>query len=643
MSQGRRSSIRWRAASTSLSQLNQEWQSPAGAVTMSAPNVQYTYTLLANGVNNSRLISTTYPNGRVLGVLYNSGLDDAVSRVSALTDGAGIGAPQLEAYTYLGANQIAQRTQTEPGIIATIIQQSGDAIGDGGDLYVGLDRFGRLIDSRWISTGTSPGQPTSRNQYGYDRAGQKLYANNLVNPAFSVLYHANGASEASAYDAFGRMTATARGVLSASGSNGTTLDTVATPTDPTHGANPVYGTQEWDLDHLGNWDTVTSDGTTDTRTHNDQNELTADSAGALGYDNNGNLLTQAGQSANTFDAWNRATSIRGTSYVYDALGRRIWESANGGRAFFYDGQRMIETRLGAANSLATNAHEQYVYGQGYIDDVVLRDADVNGGGNLGISGSGLDQRLYYQQDREFNVVALVSQSGSVVERYAYDPYGSVSALDANWNLLNSGSAYGNQVGFTGRWLDETGMWYFRARYLEPTLGRFVSRDPCGHSINGPTAGDGYQDGMSLYHAYFVPGDMDPTGLYEIDVHYYLTYWLAKHIPCFSDAEAMKLANADQGVDENPATSPGFGWTGEQQQVNTEYHNLGPQILMGVPGGSYLTLQWYAATFEPIFNQASPRFEPMGSIRHCDLDKLGIYLHHLQDTYAHAGFDNPVIG
>ncbi len=88
------------------------------------------------------------------------------------------------------------------------------------------------------------------------------------------------------------------------------------------------------------------------------------------------------------------------------------------RAFFYCGQQMIETRLGAANALASNAHEQYVYGQEYIDDVVLRDAEVNGGGNLGITGSGLDQRLYYQQDREFNVTALVDQGGNVIERYA---------------------------------------------------------------------------------------------------------------------------------------------------------------------------------------------------------------------------------
>ncbi len=147
---------------------------------------------------------------------------------------------------------------------------------------------------------------------------------------------------------------------------------------------------------------------------------------------------------------------------------------------------------------AFNAHEQYVYGQGYIDDVVLRDAEVNGGGNLGITGSGLDQRLYYQQDREFNVVALTDQSGNVVERYAYDPYGSQSALDANWNLLSGGSerVWGIVVGFTGRWLDETGLWYFRARYLDPVLGRFIRRDPVGD-----------EDGENLYCAYlqYCPG------------------------------------------------------------------------------------------------------------------------------------------
>jgi len=45
--------------------------------------------------------------------------------------------------------------------------------------------------------------------------------------------------------------------------------------------------------------------------------------------------------------------------------------------------------------------------------------------------------------------------------------------------------------------------YFRARYYDPQLGEFISRDPLG-----------YVDGMSLYRGYFAPGAVDPFGLQE---------------------------------------------------------------------------------------------------------------------------------
>jgi RHS repeat-associated protein len=58
----------------------------------------------------------------------------------------------------------------------------------------------------------------------------------------------------------------------------------------------------------------------------------------------------------------------------------------------------------------------------------------------------------------------------------------------------------NQIGFTGRYHDQlTGLVDFRDRYLDPALGRFISRD------------DDYRDGSSLYAAYFVPNGTDPTG------------------------------------------------------------------------------------------------------------------------------------
>jgi hypothetical protein len=52
--------------------------------------------------------------------------------------------------------------------------------------------------------------------------------------------------------------------------------------------------------------------------------------------------------------------------------------------------------------------------------MVLRDREIVGLGNY--------DRLYVQQDANYNVTALVDTTGAVAERYAYDPYGSVTVL-----------------------------------------------------------------------------------------------------------------------------------------------------------------------------------------------------------------------
>ncbi|REK29528.1 MAG: RHS repeat-associated core domain-containing protein [Planctomycetota bacterium] len=107
-----------------------------------------------------------------------------------------------------------------------------------------------------------------------------------------------------------------------------------------------------------------------------------------------------------------------------------------------------------------------------------------------------------------NVTGLVDAStGAVVERYHYDPYGKVLYLDGSWNLLGTqASAFENDYLYTGRRLDaETDLFYYRARYYDTSLGRFISRDPIG-----------YGDGPNLYK--YVGGRptmrVDPQGLAE---------------------------------------------------------------------------------------------------------------------------------
>jgi RHS repeat-associated protein len=82
-----------------------------------------------------------------------------------------------------------------------------------------------------------------------------------------------------------------------------------------------------------------------------------------------------------------------------------------------------------------------------------------------------------------------------------DAYGQLTVLASDSVTVRSTSVYGNQVGFTGRYLDsETGLWYFRSRMYSGALGRFISRDAME-----------FIDGYSLYSAYFIPKFLDPNG------------------------------------------------------------------------------------------------------------------------------------
>jgi RHS repeat-associated protein len=132
----------------------------------------------------------------------------------------------------------------------------------------------------------------------------------------------------------------------------------------------------------------------------------------------------------------------------------------------------------------------YVYGS-YVDEPLMMQAGA------GVVAS----RYFYHANHLYSVAALTDSAGEVVERYSYDAHGRRTVLSPNGVVLGDESSVGNNVGWTGRYLDtETGLWFFRARYFDSGLGRFIGRDPLG-----------YVDGMSLYAGYFVPNGVDPSG------------------------------------------------------------------------------------------------------------------------------------
>jgi RHS repeat-associated protein len=187
------------------------------------------------------------------------------------------------------------------------------------------------------------------------------------------------------------------------------------------------------------------------------NKLTNTSSATYGYDNNGNVVSKTdslGAWTFTYDEENRLTQVEVPSgptvnYKYDGLGRRIQRT----------------TSIGA--------NERYVYDRA---DVLI---DLNADWSVAttyLNGAGLDNHLrqtnsatgisYYLADHLGSTTALVDSGGDVIESQTYDSFGNTS-----------GSAR-TRYGYTGRERDaQTGMSYYRARYYDPGIGRFMSEDP----------------------------------------------------------------------------------------------------------------------------------------------------------------------
>jgi len=165
------------------------------------------------------------------------------------------------------------------------------------------------------------------------------------------------------------------------------------------------------------------------------------------------------------------------------------------------GWQLLETRLSESENTEPQTLQpeyQYVWSVRYMDAPVLRDE------NTDTNDLCDDQRLYYANDANMNVTALIGTDGTPLERYAYDPYGKVTVLDADFSDDADGkSDYDNSILFAGYYRDnETGLCHVRNRYYHPQLG-WITRDPAG-----------YADGMSLYQ-YVGSGPLgatDPMGL-----------------------------------------------------------------------------------------------------------------------------------
>lgn len=281
---------------------------PGGTVT-------YTYSTPdpeGSGLNASRLTGMTYGH-ESLAYIYASGVDNTISRLSGIVTEAlsGSGTTTAEGYTYLGLSTVVARSNPEVGANAGLTLIGSTTSASTGDIYVGLDLFGRTVDQKWLDAG---GSAQDEFKYTYDLDSNPIARVNALSAV-------NG--EAYTYDALDRLNGFARGTVTVTG---TTIPTVT--------ATGTTASQSWNYDSLGNWATMSFNGSTTSSTFNAQNQLTTNGATAstLAYDANGNRSKDENGGLLKYDAWNRLASWATPNgavevrYAYDALGRRVGTS-----------------------------------------------------------------------------------------------------------------------------------------------------------------------------------------------------------------------------------------------------------------------------------------------------------------------------
>jgi len=355
-------------------------------------------------------------------------------------------------------------------------------MGDGGDQYTGLDRFGRVIDQRWIKDST--GADLERVEYGFDRVSNRVWRNNTVANALSA-----NQDEYYTYDGLNQLLTLQRGTLNS-------------------GKTGITGTPTWEedftFDPTGNWNNYVNQvsGTTtlnQPRTHNAVNEVeTINGSSALIQQNAAGNMVKAPQPTNwssaytmTYDAWQRLVKVKSGStttaiYAYDGQNRRTTKvTGSTTRHYYYSSQwQILEERL----NTTTTADRQFVWGLMALDNLILRDR-----------GS---ERFYSLQD-VFSCTAIADTTGTVQERYGYNAFGLSRVMDADFNVIST-SSYDWETRYDSYRFDaESSFYQVRFRYFHPTLGRWLTRDPIG-----------YEGGINLY-AYVKNQSVnitDPQGL-----------------------------------------------------------------------------------------------------------------------------------
>ena len=480
-------------------------------------------------------------NGQTILYVYDA-MNNLIRRM--LPDGT------TDAFTYTSSGRLASMTDSLGSTTFTYDLRDRPMLvraPDGTEIGYAYDAKGNR---------TSVSTPAGTTRYAYDAANRLIAVDDPQDNHTTISYDAhgnltgveypNGVSGSYAYDILNRLI----GITQAK--NGATIRSYAYTLGPAgnrlrvaeeNGRQVDYSydalfrlTQEritptgngapltisYIYDGFGNRLTKTIGGVTTGYTYDANGRLTSAGAATFSYDAKGNLLGQDSGGITTtyqYDALNRLRQLNSpsgsvTTFVYDPLGNRVGTTGIGGSTHFlvdpfgHGGTRLaIETtdccddnRVSARIPAAVQAPARTGLPQVLreTDDFGGARADYVYGGRLLISQLRTGATSFYLPDGQRSTRALMDTAGTITDTYDYDAFGQL--LERNGTTTNS-------YLYTGEQLDPgLAFYYLRARYYDPSQGRFTARDPFLGRIQNPASLQPY-----MYAAANPVNRRDPTG------------------------------------------------------------------------------------------------------------------------------------
>jgi len=329
---------------------------------------------------------------------------------------------------------------------------------------IGLNDLADILAVQHADAQVAP-QPTNSMQYTYDALGRLNYASYSASLQYNY-----------AYDSVGNRSALISGPYK---------------TTYTYDADNQYNSNSYYLNSGGNWFTMNS-GSRIFNTYDKNGSLTNRGVGSAST----SVLTNA---AISYDFDNHMTKFINSSnqpatYVYDGNGTRIARTTQQGTQHFAVDTTGDLDRLLVQADANNNVTDEIDYGVGPISEG---------------SSTNAASRFYMLEDGTSNTRLYTDYGGSLVEYYMYDPYGTViyqGPSNLNINITNNGAGSTNTVNYTGpiagnydgiykfqtQELDNPSQLYFlRARYYDPSIGRFVTRDPLQGTTGNPLTQNPY--------------------------------------------------------------------------------------------------------------------------------------------------------